>query len=53
MAFLSFVLALRLAGYMQRVLDQNAINHFLDILQEEAVCRGSNGDRDPASALTE
>jgi hypothetical protein len=36
----------------ERVLDENAVNHLLDILKEEVVCRDSNGPG-PGAALTE
>src|SRR5277367_4464148 len=42
-----------LAGYMKRVLDQDAVNHLLDILQEEGIGRSGNSHRAPDSALTE
>jgi len=42
-----------LASYVQRVLDQNAVNHFLHILKEEVACRHWNGNWSPGSTLAE
>src|ERR1700677_2180371 len=40
-----------LAGYMKRVLDQDAVDHLFDILQEEGVGRSGNSHRAADSAL--
>src|SRR6202522_3978021 len=42
-----------LAGYMERVLDQDTVNYLFDILQEEGIGRSRNGHRAADSALTE